>query len=278
MEAPNTEHEMIKGYLLGQIPKEDESQVEARLLTDREFYEELSIVENEVIDQYLTGGLSTSDRQSFESHFISSSERQQKVRFARALRKCVSVAGNQDKENLVAHETALDLSDIARLDSSTQSSLISVFSFKKPLISYAVAAAIFIVVGGGSWLLLKYWRAESTGGRLLAVELTPAPATRGSSDVKQIDLMPDIESLRLQLDLPKNEYQSYEAILRDSSLRDVMTTKHLKAQLTNGVAFVIMDVKANVLFAGDYRIHLSGTMADGRSESVVTFSFTIRTK
>lgn len=243
-------NERIKDYLLGRIPEEEDAEVGARLLTDHQFYEELSIVEDELIDRYLGGTLSDSDRESFESHFVSSYERQQKIRFARALRKKVSAA---------------------RLVSSPRSSF---FSFRP--ISYAVAAAVLIVVGGS--LLLLYRRSLPPSGRVLAIELTPAPATRDVSDVKQFSLTSDVGSVHVQLDLPENEYQSYEAVLRDSSLRSMHTAKNLKPQIVNNFAVVIVDLNADLLSPGDYRLQLSGTTPDGRSESVATYSFTVRSR
>ena len=253
MEASPTDHERIKDYLLGRIPEEEDAEVGARLLTDHQFYEELSIVEDELIDRYLGGTLSDSDRESFESHFVSSYERQQKVRFARALRKRVSVT------------------QTARLVSPPRSSF---FPFR---ISYAVAAATVLIIVGGS-LLLLYRRSLSPSGRVLAIELTPAPATRDVSEVKQFGLTPDIGSVHLQLDLADNEYQSYEAVLRDSSLRSMHTAKNLKPQIVNNFAAVIVDLNADLLSPGDYRIQLSGTTPDGRSENVATYSFTVRTR
>jgi len=253
LEASPTDHERIKDYLLGRIPEEEDAEVGARLLTDHQFYEELSIVEDELIDRYLGGTLSDSDRESFESHFVSSYERQQKVRFARALRKKISVT------------------ETARLVSPPRSSF---FPFR---ISYAVAAATVLIIVGGS-LLLLYRRSLSPSGRVLAIELTPAPATRDVSDVKQFSITPDIGSVHLQLDLAENEYQSYEAVLRDSSLRSMHTAKNLKPQIVNNFAVVIVDLNADLLSPGDYRIQLSGTTPDGRSESVATYSFTVRTR
>jgi len=253
LEASPTDHERIKDYLLGRIPEEEDAEVGARLLTDHQFYEELSIVEDELIDRYLGGTLSDSDRESFESHFVSSYERQQKVRFARALRKRVSVT------------------QTARLVSPPRSSF---FPFR---ISYAVAAATVLIIVGGS-LLLLYRRSLSPSGRVLAIELTPAPATRDVSEVKQFGLTPDIGSVHLQLDLADNEYQSYEAVLRDSSLRSMHTVKNLKPQIVNNFAAVIVDLNADLLSPGDYRIQLSGTTPDGRSENVATYSFTVRTR
>lgn len=250
MEASPTDHERIKDYLLGRIPEEEDAEVGARLLTDHQFYEELSIVEDELIDRYLGGTLSDSDRESFESHFVSSYERQQKIRFARALRKRVSVT------------------ETARLVSPTRTSF---FSFRT--VSYAVAATVLIIVGGS--MLLLYRRSLPPSGRVLAIELTPAPATRDVSEVKQLSLTPDIGSVHLQLDLPENEHQSYEAVLRDSSLRPMHTAKNLKPQIVNNFAVVIIDLNADLLSPGDYRIQLNGTTPDGRSESVATYSFTV---
>ena len=274
MNSRPTNNERIKGYLLGQITEEDESQVEARLLTDREFYEELSIVENELIDQYLADALSVSDRQSFESHFVSSSERQRKVRFARALRKCVSVAAEENQLSPTEAEPFLEPAETTRLVSTPRSS--SIFSFKRYTLTSYATAAILIVVVGSSLLLVRYWRSPAVNGRVLAIELIPTPATRDGSEVKEFTLTPDIESVRLQLDLLTNEYQSYEVLLRDSFLQTVITTKDLKPQVINGIAAVLVDVDADLLSPGNYRIQLSGTTADGRSESVATFSFTIR--
>lgn len=263
MSAPPADHETIKKYLLGQTPESDEAQVEARLLTDREFYEELSIVEDELIDQYLRDALSDSERRSFESHFVSSDERWQKIRFAKALKKHVSLAN--DQINLVPAE-AVPASVAARP---------SFFSFRRPLIAYALAAAVLIIVGGTFWLLKNSRSSGGGSGRVLAIELTPAPATRGGSEVKQLRLTSDVETVRLQLDLPRNEYPSYEAVLFDSSLRPILTTRNLEPQTIGSFAAVMLDVKANLLSPGDYRIQLSGTTPDGRSESVATFSFTI---
>ena len=268
MSTPPTDHERIKSYLLGQLAEEDGSQVEARLLTDREFYDELSIVEDDLIDRYLGGTLSDTDRQSFESHFVSSSERQQKVRFARALRKYVSVTADQTEADQVEDEVVAYAPEPARSS--------SIFPLRKPLLSYAAAAVILIVAGASTFLFLRYWQSSTVTGRVLAIELTPAPAVRDAGEVKQLNLAPDVKTVRLQLNLPNNEYPSYAAVLRDSSFRTVLTTQNLKPQTIDGFAAVIADVNANLLAPGDYRVQLSGTRTDGGSESVATFSFVVR--
>src|SRR5436190_9490399 len=70
----------------------DLSLVEERLMSDSTFYEELLILEDELIDQYVRGRLSESNQATFEKYFLLSPERRQKVRFARALSKYVDSA------------------------------------------------------------------------------------------------------------------------------------------------------------------------------------------
>lgn len=78
-------HEEIRRYLLGGAPPEIQRAVEERLLVEESFLEELSFAEEELIDDYVGGELSADERASFEHHFLSTDERQRKLRFARAL-------------------------------------------------------------------------------------------------------------------------------------------------------------------------------------------------
>ena len=271
MKAPLTDQEKIKSYLLGLLPEEEGAEVEARLLTDREFCDELSIGEDDLVEQYLSGALSSSDGQAFESHFVRSPERRQKIRFARALKKYVSAGENEEQEDPIEIEAVPEPVVVTPFPRSR----LRIFPFRSQVVSSLAAAMVLIVVVGSGLILMRVWQTQQGGGRVLAVELSPAPATRGEGEVKQINLAPDVGSVRLQLDLPKNEYPSYEATVRDSSLRTVFTTKDLKPQPINNFSALMLDVKADLLTPGDYRVHVSGTTPEGRSESVATFSFKI---
>jgi len=270
LKAPLTDQEQIKSYLLGQLPEEDGAEVEARLLTDREFCEELSIGEDDLVEQYLSGALSAADREDFESHFVVSPERRQKVRFARALKKYVSV-GDDDEESAIEVDTVPEPAVVTPFPRGRP----KLFPFRNQVVASLAAAMVLIVVVGSGLILMRVWQTQQGTGRVLAVELSPAPATRGEGEVKQLSLAPDVGSVRLQLDLPKNEYPSYEAAVRDASLRSILTTKDLKPQPSNNFSALMLDVKADLLSPGDYRVHVSGTTPEGRSESVATFSFRI---
>ncbi|HEX8187088.1 MAG TPA: hypothetical protein VF586_01975, partial [Pyrinomonadaceae bacterium] len=62
------------------------------MLTDSDYYEELLVCEEELIDQYLSGALHAEEREAFDRHFLATPERVRKLRFARALRGYVAGA------------------------------------------------------------------------------------------------------------------------------------------------------------------------------------------
>src|SRR5262249_59293859 len=53
-------------------------------------------VESDLIDEYVRGGLSDSERLRFERRFLASAERQRKVEFARALANVIPKATAED--------------------------------------------------------------------------------------------------------------------------------------------------------------------------------------
>src|ERR1051325_3474947 len=93
MTLHSTDQTIIKQYLLGELSDDAQrQQVEQRLLTDDDFFQELEISEDELIDQYLAGTLTPAERRNFESHFLAAPERRRKLGFARALSKYVGAA------------------------------------------------------------------------------------------------------------------------------------------------------------------------------------------
>ena len=94
------DREELRLYLLGRLESESRSeQVEARMMSEPEYYEELLVAEDEVIDKYLARELSAAEREGFERHFLSTPERVRKLKFARALKNYVSAASPADERD-----------------------------------------------------------------------------------------------------------------------------------------------------------------------------------
>src|SRR5260221_4675234 len=74
-----------KQFLLGQLTEAEEEQVEQRLLTDPDFAEEYDIVVNELTDDYASRKFEGQELEQMESHFFTSTQRRDKLKFALAL-------------------------------------------------------------------------------------------------------------------------------------------------------------------------------------------------
>ena len=76
---------LIARYLLGELPEEQQIEIEDRAFSDREFLASVTAVENDLIDEYVRGEMSETDRRRFESRFLVSESRRKRVEFARTL-------------------------------------------------------------------------------------------------------------------------------------------------------------------------------------------------
>lgn len=85
------EREELRKYLLGELsPETQVEQLEERLLTDDEFFEEYEIVKDELMDAYLGGELGARELEQFEARFKSSPQRRRELKFASAFRRHLS--------------------------------------------------------------------------------------------------------------------------------------------------------------------------------------------
>ena len=69
-------------YLLGLLPEEDAEQLDELSISDDEVAWRLRAVENELVDAYVAGTLTGETLERFESVYLSSERRRQKVKFA----------------------------------------------------------------------------------------------------------------------------------------------------------------------------------------------------
>jgi len=165
--------------------------VELRLLIDADYSDELSAVENELIDQYLEGTLSAQERTQFEQYFLKAPERRNDLALAVALRQAARTHAS-DKQSVKGSAPSESRRPVRR--------------FFTPL--YLRAAAIIIIilgVGLGGWLLILR-RSGDEGGladlraayknqrliesRLTSLDYAPLVITRGeeNSNVDQAAL------------------------------------------------------------------------------------------
>lgn len=97
---PKTEDEsLIRRYLLGELTEEERRQIEMRVFDDREFAEsfpdQLSVVEDELIEDYVKGVLMLREKKQFEDHFLRTNERREKLAFVSSLSRYATGTGRE---------------------------------------------------------------------------------------------------------------------------------------------------------------------------------------
>lgn len=131
-------------YLLGELSEAERVELEDLYLVDQDFFERLLAVEDDLIDDYAQGRLSKRESSLFEENFLTSPERKERVRAARALSRFV------------------DTKRVARVQSSLPERMLSYLKVGSTTVRFAVSAAMLVLVVGvaGLWIELDRMRSE----------------------------------------------------------------------------------------------------------------------
>jgi hypothetical protein len=266
---------MIRKYLLGELTAEDSSKVEEQLLTDDAFYQELLVVEDELIDSYVSEKLLGAEVRGFESHFLTSAERYEKLRFARNLKKYVSQAAVSRPEEAAIAD--LPQSDQKVSLATGKRSVFSVFQFKNPILAYAFGTVTIAVLAVGLVLIINNLRKSSPQGpgRILAVQLTSG-MSRGVTEIKTISIPAGTDTVQLELRIDATgQYRGYAAVLQALDGLEKFKNDSLTAR-TLGVGGVVdFQVPAALLNQANYSVKLSGVNQTGQLENLGRYSFRV---
>ncbi|HXD31709.1 MAG TPA: hypothetical protein VN643_11355 [Pyrinomonadaceae bacterium] len=98
------EENLIRSYLIGKLPENEQDELETRLLTDPEFFETSLIIEGELLDDYVMGLLSKPDRMSLESGLLISAQQQRRIQLIRLLwvKSKALVSAKKQSSNLLS--------------------------------------------------------------------------------------------------------------------------------------------------------------------------------
>ena len=132
-----TDEKLMARYLLGDMKEEERVVIEERFFGDDEFYAQMTAIQEELIDDYLQGDLSGREREFFESHFLSSPKRRERVEFAAALARVLPQAETK-------RETV-----------SWWRSAQAFIRAQNPAFVSAMSAAMLVILFGMIWLMLE---------------------------------------------------------------------------------------------------------------------------
>jgi anti-sigma factor RsiW len=85
--------QILREYLLGQLPAAEQTAFEARYFTDAELFAQVVDAENELVDEYAHGLLSSDTRNRFERHYLADPRRRARAEFAATLTEKIRQRG-----------------------------------------------------------------------------------------------------------------------------------------------------------------------------------------
>jgi hypothetical protein len=249
--------EYLRQYVLG--THDPDEQFEERLLTDEKLLERLSIVEDEILQDYLSGTLSESEREKFEKRFLATDAGRQELQFSKAF------------NNYLAGPAAEKRTTLQR---SWKRFLPSFLRGESPILRISFAMAIVIVVCLGLFVFLRNRSQER--GTIFIATLTPGQVKGiGGREMTVVEVPPGTALVRLQLAIGEASAQSYHVSLFTDRGEEIFTKDALQAESTATGKFVSVNVPSSILSRGDYRLRLSARISGNQLEEVATYSFRV---
>jgi anti-sigma factor RsiW len=293
-------------HVLGTLPDAERVRLEERYFADDAEFEEIEIAEEELIDRYVRGELSASDRAAFEQTVARSPRLMERVEFAKLFAGKLRVA-----EAPPVVTRAVEPKEANWWE--------GLFGFSQAS-RLAFASSILLVLIAGGVLLFGWWQLRAESRRLAAQQAaleqrqreldqqaadlkaqrqptpsqTPVPpqllqeptpqtaapallvlspgATRSTSGPSNVRILPGTSDVLVTLNLRGTDYSSYRLKLNAPDGKDVFSQAGLKPRFTKNRAVLTFRVPSQRLSQGDYYITLFG---EPTNESIDDYSFRV---
>ncbi len=302
----------IMRYLLGELSEEEQSLLEEEYFADPTFFQEVRARRDDLIDAYLRGELPADERARFETYFMATPRRRERVEFARTLMKTV------DQAQASATLTPARQVPIRRW----KSLLTPLIPYPRPIIALGVLVIIFI----GGWLLLRSQRVRDSveeakratqsqnqnrsrdvvetpvaspnetnqpeiAGRPPATPQTPSRGpepkvaifalttglVRDSAETKILAIPRNVDLVQLNLEVEREDYQSYRAALRTPEGAEIWS-KQIKSRPTKLNRTVVLRLPVSLFKNADYILTLSGLTVENKAVDARKYYFRAQVK
>lgn len=291
MREVNENEALIRQFLLDELREDERHRIEEVFITDEDYREKILMAEDDLIDDYLEGALSASERERFLSRYLSAPQQRRKLRIAKAIKQ---YSGSE-----VASPRPPSGGGASR-HSAGRRGRVNWLSLRNPLVSLPLAAAVVVAFGLVAMKVADSWRFnqqreqeqalrsadeqelarlndrslpdQRPAGGAFSVALLPV-STRGSG--AKFSTPADASPVVLLLVLQGDEYRSYEVDLQRMGGAQRRTVRNLRAEDTAAGKAVALIVPAKLLPRGSYQLRLTGITAAGGSEEVGEYTFEV---
>jgi hypothetical protein len=298
---PETDQQ-LREYLLGSRNPSSERAIEENLLTEDREFERLRSVEDELVDDYVFGYLSSDEQARFEHHFLCTPERKRKVELSRAI--CIFAADRAAGRvspfgrfwrfwalpqfrsygwqaatlcltvfvcTWVAVQNHRLRSELSFLQQSTIASRAAVREAAANPVQSIQATTVAQSAGQSATV--------ETGGTItidaLAIVLTPG-STRSVGEQARLQLAPAISSVQITLRVaypPKGELQEQ---LLNAEGDNIWSQRIMASRSEIDSQGVKILMPASLLQPDDYRILLSTKTRSGKFDEIAHYSFRVK--
>lgn len=266
--SSNADKQEIRCYLLGTLDSDRKTDLEERILSVPEACEELVIVENELLDQYVAGGLNELERQQFETNFLITAERHKDLRFAQLLNRYVT-----------SHPFS-GAAAIPHVDPGAPAKKPFTFSMLptagRPLIAFSVAGVMLLGIVLLGWIVGRRpitRSVQKSAEPVVVVTLTPGSFMSEGVMTPRVNVPPKGYNLKLELELANPRFRNYKwELFREN--KSVQTSGQLTSE-AKGQQFVVPLTISGEILPGDYQVKLSGVSESGADEFIQNYSFRV---
>lgn len=197
---------MLVRYLLGALTAEEENRIEEQFFADDEFFEELLVVEDALMDAYVQGELDEDERAEFKNYITSSPQKLSDLGFTRGLLE--DAASMRDavkyKEKIIARRSLVPTHFLQRFP---------IYALTAFLVLCGLCAYLIFLtsdlrgkvdrLGGEVSALQDARRQPGNGGStypsniVATLELSMTNASRGAGAMPTVELSQEAQQLRI---------------------------------------------------------------------------------
>jgi len=313
MEPQSQDDKLIARYLLGELSEDEQTQLEERAFSDKDYLLQIRAVEKDLIDEYARGELSGPERQAFEGRFLASEHRRRQIEFARAFTQ------------VAAEGPEVATSDMDRTITSWWPSFLHFWRGSSLAFRFSLAGVALIIIMSGVWLLSVSRQSRREQARIepppatlqsqqsatpqptidlnaqKGVSPAPPPAkgaspaptqqpviasllllpgtSRGQETLPQLTIQSGIASAQLRIGIDNEEpYTQFTVELHSTAGKLIANQGNLTARPTRAGRVIVWLIPTGQLNSGEYELSLSGTTAQGQAEAVGYYYFKVLKK
>jgi hypothetical protein len=304
-----SDRQLMKRYLLGRLSPDEQIALENRYVCNSAEFEELTEVENDLIDSYARGTIPAADKDEFEKRYLGAERQRAKTHFARAL---AEIARESDPMELVKTPSVWERfvkmwtqPHLLRPQWAAVAGIVALAlafgsyhwvhnrdlqaGMRLPKAAPGVAVQAPAVAGAGSASPatpkagdnseIEVAKNEAAPLNEFTMRLNPGIQRGGTAKANDFIVPPQASRLKFQLSLDNDDHTRYAAEIESADGTKIKRIEGLEKESVHGRQSVIMRIPSSLIPAGDYIIRLVGIeQANGTEEEVEVYSFRALTK